>query len=75
MSKLEQLIHQKKYFCIYCEGSMEAKVSTLPNGKEHVLAQCSNEDCDAFGIGWDINTLNANELNQAQRLMEILEDD
>lgn len=75
MSNLEQLIHQKKYICIYCEGEMIAEVTKLPNGNEHVSAQCTNEECDAFGIGWDINTLNANELNQAQRLMEILEDD
>ena len=64
-------VEQSLYFCPECKGEMKPeKVSecTIPR------VACSNEDCFAYGIGWNIDILDRNELNQAQKLMEILED-
>lgn len=64
--------NQNKYRCPYCEKVMKHDVSN-EYGQEVHYVHCRNEDCDVYGVGWDIKKLEAYEINKIARVEELLE--
>lgn len=66
--------NQRKYYCPGCSKKLKRE-SQSQFGQEVHLIYCTNEDCDFDGVSWDIKKLESYEINQIQRVEELIDVD